>query len=703
MKRGKDDEKMTGPMFPRLHVNDTEKGGPRAPPRNKMALYEQLSIPSQRFNGHGSLPLNPSKPTNLAPAASSSQGSGYERNLRFPLHVPSSTPSHVPENLHDGGNFNSTSPQIEQRKKAGNEDDFSVPVFVHSGMDQTHGRSQSVKDRENTSTFSQNNLGRSAMQIVGDKDKKNSSSRGSNVRQEARDQREACISSKDHSASFQTKDNIARPDSASPNPQNPYQPVASFSSLREKDVCLRQEASAMLQENGSCGEGVPVLTRETERGNASQSISDSHSREDLSGPDEPEIDSEHHGEKTYRSLRFENGNKCDDVSETSMVDSVSALDISPDDVVGLIGQKHFWKARRAIVNQQRLFAVQVFELHRLLKVQRLIATSPQCLLEESTYLGKPSVKDCPAKKLPAEYVVAPPMNVSKFKDDSEKPNHKLECSAENAVGKTSFSKSGSQPLNFIGNSTPVPMAADPKMAPLCFHHSLGHQWLVPVMSPSEGLVYKPFTAPEFTGGGSGPYGMTPLTGNFINPNYGIPASHLPHQGTVPIPGVPSPGHGYLPPYGMQFMNPVMSGSAVEQMNYAGSDPHGQLSGRGANFNMQHQNSCNVPLQKRGSTPQVTMFQASKESELHRSTASSPSERAPRNPERRDVLRAPRVPERRDALTLFPMDPAGSAQPQKSDQPRRVIKVVPHNRRSATESAARIFQSIQEERKQYDSM
>lgn len=49
MKRGRDEEKVVGPMFPRLHVNDTEKGGPRAPPRNKMALYEQLSIPSQRF------------------------------------------------------------------------------------------------------------------------------------------------------------------------------------------------------------------------------------------------------------------------------------------------------------------------------------------------------------------------------------------------------------------------------------------------------------------------------------------------------------------------------------------------------------------------------------------------------------------------------------------------------------------------------
>jgi len=72
MKRGKDDEKVMGPMFPRLHVNDTEKGGPRAPPRNKMALYEQFSIPSQRFNS-GVLPLNPNISSNTAPPASSSQ------------------------------------------------------------------------------------------------------------------------------------------------------------------------------------------------------------------------------------------------------------------------------------------------------------------------------------------------------------------------------------------------------------------------------------------------------------------------------------------------------------------------------------------------------------------------------------------------------------------------------------------------------
>jgi hypothetical protein len=40
-----------GPLFPRLHVSDAGKGGgPRAPPRNKMALYEQLTVPSNRFS-----------------------------------------------------------------------------------------------------------------------------------------------------------------------------------------------------------------------------------------------------------------------------------------------------------------------------------------------------------------------------------------------------------------------------------------------------------------------------------------------------------------------------------------------------------------------------------------------------------------------------------------------------------------------------
>lgn len=72
MKRGKDDDKIMGPMFPRLHVNDTGKGGPRAPPRNKMALYEQLTIPSQRYNS-GAMPLHQNNSNTTAPSTSTTQ------------------------------------------------------------------------------------------------------------------------------------------------------------------------------------------------------------------------------------------------------------------------------------------------------------------------------------------------------------------------------------------------------------------------------------------------------------------------------------------------------------------------------------------------------------------------------------------------------------------------------------------------------
>lgn len=61
-------------LFPRLHVNDTEKGGPRSPPRNKMALYEQLSVPSQRLSRPSSALQLPYRNTcMLVPSDSSSQ------------------------------------------------------------------------------------------------------------------------------------------------------------------------------------------------------------------------------------------------------------------------------------------------------------------------------------------------------------------------------------------------------------------------------------------------------------------------------------------------------------------------------------------------------------------------------------------------------------------------------------------------------
>ncbi|MBA0731941.1 hypothetical protein Gogos_016060, partial [Gossypium gossypioides] len=355
--------------------------------------------------------------------------------------------------------------------------------------------------------------------------------------------------------------------------------------------------------------------------------------------------------------------------------------------------------------QQRVFAVQVFELHRLIKVQRLIAGLPHLLLEDTAYLSKPSYKDSPGKKLPPELIVKPvPQN--KRKDEAEKLTHKMECSAENAVGRTSLSsvKNGSQPSNngpFLGNPPPSPPNGDNKMNPWCFNQMLGHQWLVPVMSPSEGLIYKPYPGPGFMEsacGGCGPFGQNPMTGNFMTSAYGVPTHH---QGLGALPGSPLGGHSYFPPYGMPVMNPAFPGSAMEQMTqFAGAGSHaqsGQLSGSGANFNMQQQSSSNLPNEKNGAIPPVTKYQASKDAEQQRCNASSPSERT-----EKDGTRS--TSEGKNTPSLLPTAPAnleGALKPRETDQRTRVIRVVPHNPRSATESAARIFQSIQKERKQRD--
>jgi EARLY FLOWERING 3 protein len=52
----------SGLLFPRLNLKETKTSGPRAPPRNKMALYEQFTIPSHRFvqPSHSAARQNPS-------------------------------------------------------------------------------------------------------------------------------------------------------------------------------------------------------------------------------------------------------------------------------------------------------------------------------------------------------------------------------------------------------------------------------------------------------------------------------------------------------------------------------------------------------------------------------------------------------------------------------------------------------------------
>lgn len=345
------------------------------------------------------------------------------------------------------------------------------------------------------------------------------------------------------------------------------------------------------------------------------------------------------------------------------------------------------------------------------------------MLEDNTFLAKP-IKASSPKKLPLDYIVKAPPNAAKVKNNAEKPNHNMECSAENIVGKASLSsvQNGSQPPSYkpFSASSPVTsLTGDPNMGSWGFNQTPGqhHQWLIPVMSPSEGLVYKPYPGPGYMApacGGCGPPGAMPMMGNFFNPAYGIPASNYYQSIGVPPLAAPTGPHGYIPPYGMPVLNQApMSGSAVDQSNhFAASGFHGKSAckspGGGANSNIQHQSSSsNLPSPKHGANvaiPNVTKVRPSRDSEVQVSTASSPSERRVEGIGRVNNNSL----EGNNVLSLFPTspvtDPSGKGtQPQVINLPTRVIRVVPHNGRSATESAARIFQSIQEERKQYDSV
>ncbi|CAI9759630.1 unnamed protein product [Fraxinus pennsylvanica] len=337
------------------------------------------------------------------------------------------------------------------------------------------------------------------------------------------------------------------------------------------------------------------------------------------------------------------------------------------------------------LSQQRAFAVQVFELHRLIKVQRLIATSPHLLLEDTAYLDKP-MKISPAKKLPLDYIAKVPPNISKRKSNSEKPNTEIECSAENTVGKTTLSsmQNGSQPLTcwpFLGNPLSPAASGDHNSEPWYFNQAQGHQWLIPVMSPSEGLVYKPCPRPGFMGPVCGPPGLAPWMSSFLTPGYGVPASNHQYQ----VPSFPPAGpQGYFPTYGMPITNPAFSGSSVEHTNH---------------FNVQHQNSCNMLRQMNEAVPNVIKLHAAKNNELQTSTASSPTDRPQCSREGHAMVGT-------NAFQLFTSSPVNvpdcNIQSPEPESPARAIKVVPRNARSATESAARIFQSIQEERKRCES-
>ncbi|GLU22350.1 hypothetical protein SLE2022_384310 [Rubroshorea leprosula] len=744
MKGGKDEEKVMSPMFPRLHVNDTEKGGPRAPPRNKMALYEQFSIPSQRF-GSGSvsmLPLPPNKGSSLVPSKSSSNGGSHERNVLTPVYN-SPEPSNLVEKFHSfssagvkvntirGNNewkavkdkeyhqgsdvtgavpaickygplqpYNFSNFKIFSSMKIGLKADIRVPTSDQSGIGPHCCNIQQSKDQENISKSNsalelqtvnkKQTKELDSIDLKSRRDGRNQTKENARFSQNSHDVDESsgsihstgdkilAAASSDLATKFKNSESLKRPRSQEAKSSSEH----NLNSLDGTNVQLHNE-DMVIQDK--------MIFRE----DAFKGRSESCFRPSL-GADNGSRNGLKNRSKDHEEKNGSVQGRC--VDRDDLFSDASVEPISPDAVVGLIGEKQFWKVRRAIVRQQRVFAVQVFELHRLLKVQKLIAGSPDVLLEDTLYVGKPSLDVSPIKKLRS------PEPLLIVKDDAQKQNPIIECADENAVAKIPLrsvntdtsSRLVTPQVNYgacSGNAPSTPVATNGRPSPWCFSPP-GNQWLVPVMSPSEGLIYKPYTGPcpPSTGFMAPVYGscgqMAPGSGDFLSSAYGVPVSH--QEGIGIFPGNAPLGQTYFPHYGMPVMNPSISVSAIEEVSpfTRVQSKDNQLSIGDTNFPIPHQSSCNMSSQMSQAIPHcASRLPTSKESEMQGSTASTPSERV-----------------KGDVLPLFPMEPASpesDQHTQTSEQKTQVIKVVPHNPRLATEFAARIFQSIQEERRQYD--
>ncbi|XP_062180662.1 ELF3-like protein 2 [Phragmites australis] len=741
---GKDEapDKVMGPLFPRLHVNDTVKGGPRAPPRNKMALYEQFSIPSNRFAATAPAPATATPwsaggLTYAVPSTSASQLGGNNRPLFPSFCVPSTEPvcslDHMNTNSNGrAGNASRAesgrqSTQLKSKdtyvagptaecssqhrqnndknssgKKLTNDDDFTVPSVLYSGMP-PHSTQEKVTTQEKFTPFPTTSPYKSEPAMSKSSTKCSNTDKrdleGMNV-SDAKSRESPSIKDKEptetmrgmeieeRTSSFQTsKEKLGRAD---PKVSSYRDRLSNFNVAHKQHSEIEGCQARSRKEN-------TVKTHNPPKNGALPSSKAYTDMEQNSNSNLLEHGLRETGGKRKRS--HQDVEQKDDLSNSS-VESLPEMEISSDDVVSIIGPKHFWKARRAIVNQQRVFAVQVFELHRLIKVQKLIAASPHLLIEGDPCLGKALVA---SKKRLAGRNVEKQLPSSKNKDDVQPTPQQLEYSKDNTEGSQPSPSQddvvGVQHENHaatngaVGSNPPTMLtASDNKQNSWCTPPP-PNQRLVPVMSPSEGLVYKPYTGPCPPAGSflapfyasCTPVSLPSAAGDFMNSAYSIPM--LQQQQQMGVPGPPTMPPMYFPPFSMPVMNTAASASAVEQVSHvAASQPNGHKE-------QNSRSSCNMShLRSEALSAGTWRFHAQRDGELQGSSASSPFDR------QQGEGRGPAPP--------FPASSAGIGQPQPSsgsrDNTGSVIRVVPHTARTASESAARIFQSIQMERQQNDA-
>lgn len=712
----------TSPMFPRFHVNDTEKGGPRAPPRNKMALYEQLSIPSQSFNSPMTslLPLPLDQGGSLASSAPLHFGGANQRYALTPLCSSAVTHLARKAELHAsaGVKLNSLMETREINlmqargsshfkrvapRKHRDADDFTIPALVKRVLTPHSDRKCNKNLKLNPDLHTDN-----SSQSKSSREKQIDPTRSTSMNSRQCARNPLLDNQEVSSASHERPVTLCRENTDASFPPSSKDKISETSKGSHASIigeCRSSSVDGLACSNTSMGDGCHVqqdisvvrgeVLEELSKGNASRLRSRLRSKPLIEngkrGANGTKCDNKDHEDGEY-PIQAAEGNGCNVLD--SLEESPSSLYLLPDDVVGVIGEKHYWNARKAIVNQQRIFAAQVFELHRLIRVQRLLSRSPH-LLGSSLYFGNPLVEHHAIKSVPSECLIEATTLLKSNSLSTQERNPTPMVKLPLPPIDSDFSKKliGERPEQSHYSETSNPAACEPTLR--CFPR-IGNQWLVPMMSPSEGLIYKSYSAVCPPRGGTvGPL-YAPISfesmGNDVGMTFGIPASQRQAMGILPRTSVA--GQTFFLPWGIPLTNPSVASSAIEPMSnpfILGSQSNPQVNQRSTgevNISRTHQSSCNVSTQvSRVISCDGLKSPTLKENELQGSTGSNPSEKLGGA-----------------ALPLFPIDPTKSdqkVQVHSSNRLEKVIKVVPHNPRSAAESAARIFQSIQEERKRHE--
>lgn len=715
----------TSPMFPRFHVNDTEKGGPRAPPRNKMALYEQLSIPSQSFNTPMTslLPLPLDQGGSLASSAPLLFGGANQRYALTPFCSSAVTHLARKDELHAsaGVKLNSLMETREINlmqargsthfkrvapRKHRDADDFTIPALVKRVLT-PHSERKCNKNLKLNPDLHMDD----SSQSKSSREKQIDPTRSTSMKSRQCARNPLLDNQEVSSASHERPVTLCRENTDASFPPSSKDKISETSKGSHASIigeCRSSSVDGLACSNTSMGDGCHVqqdisvvrgeVLEELSKGNASRLRSRLRSKPLIEngkrGANGTKCDNKDHEDGEY-PIQAAEGNGCNVLD--SLEESPSSLYLLPDDVVGVIGEKHYWNARKAIVNQQRIFAAQVFELHRLIRVQRLLSRSPH-LLGSSLYFGNPLVEHHAIKSVPSERLIEATTLLKSNSLSTQERNPTPMVKLPLPPIDSDFSKKlvGERPEQSHYSETSNPAACEPTLR--CFPR-IGNQWLVPMMSPSEGLIYNSYSAVCPPRGGTvGPLygGCAPISfesmGNDVGMTFGIPDSQRQAMGILPRTSLA--GQTFFLPWGIPLTNPSVASSAIEPMSnpfILGSQSNQQVNQRSTgevNISRTHQSSCNASTQvSRVISCDGLKSPTVKENELQGSTGSNPSEKLGGA-----------------ALPLFPIDPTKSdqkVQVHSSNRLEKVIKVVPHNPRSAAESAARIFQSIQEERKRHE--